>query len=124
MDSVNLSGKKILIVEDDEMSFIFLNQIFILTKSTIIRAKSGREALRIFRSDSEIDLILMDIQLPDINGNDVTSDIRKIDKNIPIIAQTAGRTPQDIDAAIDAGASEVITKPFSMEYLLEVLKKY
>lgn len=124
MDTFNLEGKKILIVEDDDMSFIFLNQIFKLIKGTIIRAKSGSEALHLFKNDSAIDLILMDIQLPDINGNSVTSEIRKIDKNIPVIAQTAGRTPQDIDTAFDAGSSEVITKPFSMEELMEVLKKY
>jgi two-component system cell cycle response regulator DivK len=124
MDTFNLEGKKILIVEDDDMSFIFLNQIFKLVKGTIIRAKSGSEALYLFKNDSAIDLILMDIQLPDINGNSVTSQIRKIDKNIPIIAQTAGRTPQDIDTAFDAGSSEVLTKPFSMEKLIDVLKKY
>ncbi len=124
MENFNLEGKKILVVEDDDMSFIFLNQIFKLIKGTIIRAKSGREALHHFKNDPEIELILMDIQLPDINGNTVTSEIRKINKNIPIIVQTAGRTPQDVDTAVDAGSSDVITKPFSMENLLEVLRKY
>ncbi len=119
-----MEGKKILVVEDDDMSFIFLKQIFKLIKGTIIRAKSGREALHEYKSSSGIDLILMDIQLPDINGNEITAEIRKSNSNIPIIAQTAGRTPQDIEAAIDAGSSEVITKPFSMEDLLGVLKKY
>ena len=124
MKSLNLEGKKILVVEDDDMSFIFLNQVFKLIKGTIIRAKSGTEALHHFKNDSDIDLILMDIQLPDIDGNTVTSEIRKINKSIPVIAQTASRTPQDIDIAIEAGSSDVITKPFSMDNLLEVLRKY
>ncbi len=124
MATLNLEGKTILIVEDDDMSYIFLNQIFKLTKGSILRAKSGWKALQLFRNDPEIDLVLMDIQLPDINGNIVTSEIRTINRNIPIIAQTAGRTPQDIDAAIAAGSSDVITKPFTMEILIKVLKKY
>ena len=123
MATLNLEGKTILIVEDDDMSYIFLNQIFKLTKGSILRAKSGWKALQLFRNDPEIDLVLMDIQLPDINGNIVTSEIRTINRNIPIIAQTAGRTPQDIDAAIAAGSSDVITKPFTMEILIKVLKK-
>ena len=124
MATLNLEGKTILIVEDDDMSYIFLNQIFKLTKGSILRAKSGWKALQLFRNDPEIDLVLMDIQLPDINGNIVTSEMRTINRNIPIIAQTAGRTPQDIDAAIAAGSSDVITKPFTMEILIKVLKKY
>ena len=124
MAKLNLEGKTILIVEDDDMSYIFLNQIFKLTKGSIIRAKSGWKALQLYRNDPDIDLVLMDIQLPDINGNSVTSEIRSINKNIPIIAQTAGRMPQDIDAAIAAGASDVITKPFTMEVLIEVLGRY
>lgn len=124
MAMLNLEGKTILIVEDDDMSYIFLNQIFKLTKGSIIRAKSGWKAIQLFKNDPDIDLVLMDIQLPDINGNSVTSEIRRINKTIPIIVQTAGRVPQDIDAAIDAGASDVITKPFTMEILIEVLDKY
>jgi CheY-like chemotaxis protein len=121
---LNLEGKKILIVEDDDMSYILLNQIFKLTKGEIIRAKNGKEALRLYKDNADIDLVLMDIQLPDINGRSVTGEMIKFNSNIPIIAQTAGRTPHDVDDAIAAGCNDVLTKPFSMEELMKILKKY
>jgi len=124
MCALNLEGKKILIVEDDDMSYILLNQIFKLTRGEVIRARNGKEALQLYRDNNDIDLVLMDIQLPDINGKSVTGEMIKYNNKIPIIAQTAGRTPQDVDSAISAGCSDVLTKPFTMEELMEILKKY
>ena len=124
MSLLNLEGKRILIVEDDDMSYILLTQIFKLTKGEILRARNGREALLLYRNDSDIDLVLMDIQLPDINGKTVTSEMIAHNNKIPIIAQTAGKSPQDIDSAIAAGCSDVLVKPFKMEELMEILKKY
>ncbi len=124
MSVLNLEGKKILIVEDDDMSYILLNQIIKLTKGEILRARNGREALLFYRHDPDIDLVLMDIQLPDINGLTVTKEMIVHNNKIPIIAQTAGRLPQDIDSAIAAGCSDVLTKPFKMEDLMDILKKH
>jgi two-component system CheB/CheR fusion protein len=124
MSLLNLEGKRILVVEDDDMSYILLSQIFKLTKGEILRAKNGREALLLFRNDPAIDLVLMDIQLPDINGKTVTSEMIAHNNKTPIIAQTAGKSPQEIDAAIAAGCSYVLIKPFKMEELMEILKKY
>lgn len=124
MSVLNLEGKRILIVEDDDMSYILLNQLLKATKGEILRAKNGREALGIYRNDPEIDLVLMDIQLPDINGKAVTREMVAHNNNIPIIAQTAGKTPQDIDTALEAGCSAVLVKPFKMEELTDILKKY
>ncbi len=124
MSVLNLEGKKILIVEDDDMSYILLNQIFKLTSCEIMRAKSGKEALALYKDNTDIDLVLMDIKLPDINGRSVTGEIKKHNSSIPIIAQTAGRTPHELEEAIAAGCDDVLTKPFRMEELMEVLKKY
>ena len=124
MSVLNLEGKRILIVEDDDMSYILLNQLLKTTKGEILRAKNGREALKIYRNDPEIDLVLMDIQLPDINGKTVTREMVSHNNNIPIIAQTAGKTPQEIDTALAAGCSAVLVKPFNMEELMDVLKEY
>ncbi len=120
---VDLSGKRLLVVEDDEMNFIYLTQIFKLTKGYITRAKSGREALDYVRNN-KYDIILMDIQLPDISGNEVTKEIRDFDINTPIIAQTASRTPDETDDSIIAGCTEVLIKPFTIHDLSKVLIKY
>jgi CheY-like chemotaxis protein len=120
---VDLSGKRLLIVEDDEMNFIYLTQIFKLTKGEITRAKNGHEALD-YAKQNKFDIILMDIQLPDISGNEVTKEIRTFDNNTPIIAQTASRTPDETDISIEAGCTEVLVKPFTIDDLSRVMIKY
>ena len=120
---VDLSGKKLLVVEDDEMNFIYLTQLFKLTKGDITRAKSGREALDLAKNN-KYDIILMDIQLPDISGREVTREIRNFDIDTPIIAQTASRTPDETDDSLDAGCTEVLVKPFTLDDLSNILVKY
>ena len=120
---VDLSGKKLLVVEDDEMNFIYLTQLFKLTKGDITRAKSGREALDLAKNN-KYDIILMDIQLPDISGREVTREIRNFDMDTPIIAQTASRTPDETDDSLDAGCTEVLVKPFTLDDLSNILVKY
>ena len=124
MSVLNLEKNTILIVEDDDMSFLYLSQIFKLTKSKVIRAKNGNEAIQLSRDNTKIDLVLMDIQLPDFDGNTVTREIRKFNDKLPIIAQTAGKTQYDKDNAMEAGCNEVLIKPFRMEELMFLLAKY
>jgi two-component system, cell cycle response regulator DivK len=123
MSLLNLEDRIVLVVEDDEMSFLYLKQLFMLTRCTLFRAKSGSEALEIFRNN-QLDLILMDIQLPDMQGTAVTREIRFADRKVPIIAQTAGKTTDDREKAMEAGCSDVIVKPFSMEELFGAVRKY
>ena len=117
---IDLTNKRILVVEDDEMNFIYLTQVFKLTNAIIFRAKNGKLAVKMAQEDS-FDLILMDIQLPDISGNEATRSIRSFNSTIPIIAQTASRTPDETDMALEAGCSEILIKPFTMEMLSEVI---
>ncbi len=124
MAILNLENTTILVVEDDDMSFLYLNQIFKLTKGKILWAKNGREAIRLIRDNQNIDLVLMDIQLPDIDGNAITREIRKTHKQLPIIAQTADKSLYDKDSAIEAGCTDVIVKPYKMEELLALIKKH
>jgi CheY-like chemotaxis protein len=120
----NFENRTILVVEDDEMSFLYLNQIFRLTRNGVVRARNGNEAIQISRNNTDIDLILMDIQLPDIDGNTITREIRKFNKDLPIIAQTAGKTLQERDIALESGCNDVLVKPFKMEELTGMLEKY
>jgi CheY-like chemotaxis protein len=123
MSMLNLNDELVLVVEDDDMSFLYLKHLLVLTGCTFIRAQSGSEALELFRNH-RFDLILMDIQLPDMSGTSVTLEIRMTNQSIPIIAQTAGKAADTIDMALKAGCSEVLVKPFSMEELFDVLGRY
>ena len=116
--------KKILVVEDDEMNFIYLSQIFKIAQISIIRAKTGYEAIELVKHDNNISLILMDIQLPDISGIEVTQKIRTIFPQIPVIAQTAAKSEFEKDSIINAGCTDVLVKPFKMEDLLSKIKFY
>ena len=121
---MGLQNKKILIVEDDDMNFIYLNQIFKIAQISIIRAKTGHEAIEMAQLNREIDLILMDIQLPDINGIEVTEKIRKFNSDLPIIAQTASRRDDEKDTFLNAGFTDILAKPFKMEELLSKIEEY
>jgi two-component system, sensor histidine kinase len=120
--SIDLKDKRILIVEDDEMNFIYLTQIFKIFHGDIFRAKNGRTALEMAK-EKKFDVILMDIQLPDINGLEITKQIRQFDFKTPIIAQTASRAPDETDEAIEAGCTEILIKPYSINDLSSVLDK-
>lgn len=120
----DLADKKLLVVEDDDMSFLYLNQLLSLTGALLTREKTGVEALERFRNHPGFDLVLMDIQLPDMNGNQVTREIRAMDATIPIIAQTAGKSPAEKETALTAGCMDILTKPFSMEELFAVIGQY
>ncbi len=124
MSPLNLENRKLLIVEDDEMSFLYLNHLLLLTGGEIVREKSGLDALELYRSNPGFDLILMDLQLPDMDGKKVTREIRNHDSFIPIIAQTADKSPLEKELALEAGCTEVITKPFSPEEFFEVIGRY
>jgi CheY-like chemotaxis protein len=120
---IDLSNKKILVVEDDDMNFVYLTQIFKITKGDITRAKTGQQALN-YVNENTYDIILMDIQLPDISGNEVVKNIREFDTNTPIIAQTASRTPDETDQSIEAGCSSVLIKPFTIDDLSDAVRLY
>jgi CheY-like chemotaxis protein len=124
MSYTDLENKQILVVEDDDLSYLYLSQILMTTKGIITREISGIGAIEQFRSGKRFDLVLMDIQLPDIDGKQVTGKIRMLNRTVPIIAQTAGKSSSERDLAIEAGCTDLITKPYTMDELLEVIGKY
>jgi CheY-like chemotaxis protein len=119
---LDLTGKRILIVEDDEMNFIYLSQIFRIIHGNIFRAKNGNLALEMTKNNT-YDIILMDIQLPDINGLEVTRQIREFNIVTPIVAQTAARNPDETDEALEAGCNEILIKPYTINDLSTMLKR-
>jgi CheY-like chemotaxis protein len=119
----NLETKTILVVEDDDMSFLYLNQLFMLTKCRLIRAKTGSDAINQFRNALP-DLVFMDIQLPDMDGTEVTRKLLAGGSDIPVVAQTAERSPTEKEKALLAGCSEILIKPISMDDLFSAIGRY
>jgi CheY-like chemotaxis protein len=114
----------ILVAEDDEMSKMFITKAVEPYTKNIFHAGNGIEALQIFKSHPEIDLILMDIQMPLMNGYDTTKIIREFNKDVIIIAQTAFGLSGDQEKALNAGCTDYITKPIKMNLLKSLIAKY
>ncbi|MBN1926298.1 MAG: response regulator [Prolixibacteraceae bacterium] len=114
----NNKPKTLLIAEDEEYNFMFIEELLSDESYTLIRANNGIEAIEICKSNSLIDLVLMDIKMPVMNGYEATKQIKKIRPDLPIIAQTAYSTESDKNKALESGCSDFISKPFNKEGLL------
>ncbi|MBN2683588.1 MAG: PAS domain S-box protein [Bacteroidales bacterium] len=115
--------RNILVVEDDEVSFLYTEALLKQLRYKIIRAISGNEAIELANSE-EIDLIIMDIKIPGIDGFEATKTIRKTNPEIPIIAQTAYAMPEDETKALEAGCNYYLSKPVRKEKIREILSKF
>lgn len=120
----DLTNLNILIAEDDETSELLLRTYLDPYATKILSAKNGEEAVEIFKSNQDIDLIMMDIQMPLLNGLLATEQIRTFNKDVIIIAQTAFGLSGDRDKAIAAGCTDYISKPIKKEELKNMIRKY
>lgn len=118
-------NRRILIVEDIEVNHKLIDSI--LRKKThadIVWAMNGQEAVNIVKENNDIDLVLMDIRLPVMSGYQATREIRKICKDIPIIAQTAYVMEDEKDKVLDVGCDDLVTKPLRKKLLLEKIASF
>jgi PAS domain S-box-containing protein len=120
----DLSGKVILIAEDDDNNYAYLEEILLDKKVKIIRANNGKEAVEICKTNPEIELVLMDIKMPVLNGYEATNQILKFRKNLPIVAQTAYAFLDDRQEAMDCGCIDYISKPINNDQLMAILNKH
>ncbi|PLX11468.1 MAG: hypothetical protein C0597_15080 [Marinilabiliales bacterium] len=116
---------KILVVEDDDVSYILLNEILSSYSVQLYRAYDGVEAIEIIqKNNSNYDLILMDIRLPKLNGFHATQKIKEINPSIPIVAVTAYAHSQGIIDCYDSGCDDFIAKPFDIKKILKIVEHY
>ena len=127
-DSTDMAGhftkKTILLVEDDDTSYEFLKIILSnLGVNKVVWAKDGEEAIKQCKENTAINLVLMDVNLPAIDGYEATKVIKAFRPNLPIIAQTAYALTGDREKSLAAGCDDYITKPIKKEQLLEKMEK-
>jgi CheY-like chemotaxis protein len=113
----------VLVVEDEEINRLYISEILKNVTTTII-ASTGMEALEMLDEHPEIELILMDIKLPDINGLELTRIIKAMKPDMQIVAQTAYALAGDREKALEAGCSGYITKPLKRESLLDLISSH
>jgi PAS domain S-box-containing protein len=121
---IDWSTKKCLLVDDNKDVLIYLNRILVDTGVTILTARSGLEALELIKITPDIDVVLLDMQMSEMNGIEATKEIRKIRKDIPIIAQTAFIFEDDKDIILEAGCDACLIKPIRREHLLTVMSGF
>jgi CheY-like chemotaxis protein len=117
-------GKTILVVEDEDFSRIFFEKSLKKTNANLLFAKDGIEAIEIVMKNDNIDLVLMDIRLPRMDGIEATSRIKHINPEIPVIVQTAYAMDSALFEARNSGCDGFITKPIDIRALLLILQEH
>ena len=121
MENEFLKGKKILIVEDDQSSRLYLNKILERAGVVIMNAGDGQEAVDAAINNPDIDIILMDIQLPVLDGYSALIKIREVSNDMVVIAQTAYGLLGDKEKILNAGFDDYIIKPILSQSLIDKL---
>ena len=119
-----LAGRKVLIVDDDVRNIFSLTAVLERHRMQILSAESGRDAIDLLKKTPDIEIVLMDIMMPEMDGYETMRAVRKLPrfKSLPIISLTAKAMKGDREKCIEAGASDYITKPVNMEQLLSLLR--
>lgn len=122
MDSNN--KPLILIVEDVESNYLYLNAVLAKLDVTVEWAKNGIEAVDFAKVNPNTDVILMDLQMPEMNGYEATREIKKMYPDMTIIAQTAFAMSEDRAKALEAGCDDYLAKPIRSKDLIDTVNKY
>lgn len=116
--------KTVLIVEDNETSNIYFEAALRKTNANLIWAKNGLDAVNLVKSNSHIDLVLMDINMPQMDGIEATRIIKESNPEIIVVVQTAFILSGEERMCQEAGCDEFITKPIRLKYLLDTINRY
>lgn len=116
--------KTILVVEDEDINFMFIEEVLEDRNINLIHACNGHEAIKICKARKDIALILMDMKMPLMDGFEATKHIKKFRPSIPIIAQTALAMAGDKALSLEAGCDDYISKPINVEEIINLVDKY
>lgn len=123
MEHNKWQSKVILIAEDERINYLFLKTVFEPTGASILWAKNGREAIDLC-SQNHVDIVIMDIKMPDVDGNQATRQIKELNPAITVIAQTSYSRKEDREQAFEAGCDSFLAKPVKPDNLFATVEKY
>ena len=118
------NGQKVLLAEDDAVNTIYMQKVLESMNLQVVHAETGREAVLKAETHGDINIVLMDIKMPDMNGYEATEIIKKKRPEVIIIGQSAHAYPEDREKGMEAGFSTYLSKPVSRDMLYEALKKH
>ena len=124
--NADFTGKKVLVMDDDIRNIFAINSVLESRKIKVLHAENGKLGIQLLNENADVDLVLMDMMMPEMDGLTATQEIRKIPKfaKIPIISLTAKAMKGDREKAISAGASDYVTKPVDPDKLLSVMHSW
>ncbi len=120
----DLAGALILVAEDDSSNYLFIESFLKQVNARVLWARDGIQAVDLFRNNNNIELVLMDIRMPNMNGIDAAREIRRMDDKVPVVALTAYAFTNDREKSLEAGCNEYLSKPVKLDTLIETLNKY
>ncbi|MBF02873.1 MAG: hypothetical protein CMP76_06215 [Flavobacterium sp.] len=124
-EDISLGDEEIILVaEDDNINYLLIEKLLKLLNFKVVRAKNGQEAVEICKQNKEVDLILMDIKMPSVDGHEAFAKIREFNKDIPIVAQTSYSFPEEIEKINKTGFNDFISKPIDKDKLYIIIRKY
>lgn len=121
---LDLAGKCFLVVEDVDTNYFYISSLLGKINGKVIRATNGITAIEMSKNDPSINMVLMDIELPVMDGYTATREIKKIRPELPVIAQTAFAMLGERERSLEAGCDEYISKPIRKEILLEIISRF
>ncbi|MCF8381681.1 MAG: PAS domain S-box protein [Bacteroidales bacterium] len=120
----NWQGRKIIIAEDEDSNYKLLFEVLKRSGIDVIRARTGKEVIQLVSENGHFDLILMDVQMPELDGYEAAISVKKINPHIPIIAQTAYAMSGEKERSLQSGCDDYLAKPIRAVDLIKVLSKY
>jgi CheY-like chemotaxis protein len=120
----DFKGRVVLVVEDNEISYKLIAALLSQVNVTLVRARTGKEAIEFCQEDPRISLVLMDLQLPEIGGLEATRKIVEMCPGLPVIATTANAFDEDEQACREAGCTGYLSKPIQFRKLFELMQSF
>jgi hypothetical protein len=120
----DFTGKTVLIVEDNETSSFYFEAALKKLNATTIWAKNGKEAVELFRENEQINLVLMDLNMPEMDGFEATKMIKKIRPQVPVIVQSAYILSGEENRSFEAGGDEFLAKPIRLNMLVDTITRF
>jgi CheY-like chemotaxis protein len=121
---INWEGKRVVIAEDERVNYLFLKAALKRTNITILWAQNGQEAVDFVMNEGPVDVVLMDLKMPVMNGLEATQHIKKLYPSLPIIAQTAYTQSEFLEAVKQAGCDALLSKPIQTDTLINTIKNH
>ena len=118
----DFSDKVVLVVEDNQISFKLMNAVLKQVKANVVHATNGKKAIEEIESETHFDLVLMDMQMPEVDGFEATRRIKEIRPDLPVVATTANSYQETAIACLEAGCDEFLAKPLKFRELFELMQ--